>query len=86
MTKQELIQALDDIAVDRKSYSLEDGIAGVILEKTTNHYGDDKEYDIWNVYEVDRGRVGEKTFYSENEALMDIYERLKHFQEYRKKI
>jgi hypothetical protein len=63
MTKSELIKALDEIGVDRKSYSLDDGVAGIILEKTTNHYGDNKEYDVWNVYEVDRGRVGESFFF-----------------------
>jgi hypothetical protein len=87
MSKEELIGLLNDLGIDSYYYSLEDGPFGdgkIILEKTFNHYAD-KEYEVWNVFSVDRGRQNEKSFYSESEALQDIYDRLKRDQEYRNK-
>lgn len=83
MIKQELVEALNDIGVSPGSYSL-DGVPlteGIILEKTTNHYGDNKEYTVWNLFYQERERKLESSFSTESDALLDI---LKRFERYKR--
>lgn len=74
MSKEELINALDELGVNRNEYSL-DGrlVEGLMLDRTTNHYGVDKQYYEWRVFYNNRGiRHDEKAYYSESEAYENI--------------
>jgi hypothetical protein len=64
------------------SYSLNGGpwTEGIILEKTTNHYGDNKEYTVWNVFYHERERSLENSHNTESDALIDILNRFKRYK------
>lgn len=79
MNKQELITKLNELGIPSSYYSL-DGpfIDGVMLSHSVNHMANGGEYDVWDVFNNERGnRWNEKTFTSEQEAFEDIYYRFK---------
>ncbi len=82
MNKEELVKALTELGVKPDHYSLNGGRyteTTIVLEKTNNHYDLEKGYDVWNVFFFERERFDEKSFYTESEALLDIYDRFKKY-------
>jgi hypothetical protein len=79
MDKQELIAKLNELGIPSNYYSL-DGpfIDGIMLDHSVNHMANGGEYDVWDVFNHERGnRWNEKTFTSEQEAFEEIYSRFK---------
>ena len=79
MSKEELIKRLNDLGVKHNKYSLNAQlIEGIIIDRTTNYYLNDQQYDEWRVFFNERGtRYDEKVFYKEEEAFDDLYRRFK---------
>lgn len=79
MSREELIKHLNDLAVKPDRYSLDAKLVeGIVIDRTTNHYLNDKKYDEWRVFVNERGtRYDEKIFYKEEDAFDDLYRRFK---------
>ena len=84
MKKQKLIESLINLGVKTKHYTLDNEPfkdSSLVLERTTNH-AKDMEYDEWRVFRLERGeRFEEKIFYSEDQACLYMFEKLKHQQD-----
>jgi len=85
MNRQELIENLNQLGVKPKHYTLENESykdSSIVMEYSHNYFSPDKKYDVWNVFRFERGAHNdERTFYSENEACLYVYEKLKRHQE-----
>lgn len=76
MTKQELIQRLNQENIPPLSYSLDDGLPN-------DKYCLGETYNGWEVYYSERGiKYDVKTFSSEEEACDYLYECLKKMMKY----
>jgi len=80
MNKTELKEKLEKLRINPNYYSLDGGPlldSQVILDHSYNYYSDDKKYDEWRVFFMERGiRYKENVYYNEDEACKDVFERV----------
>ncbi|SDP97643.1 hypothetical protein SAMN05428975_4456 [Mucilaginibacter sp. OK268] len=83
MIIQELIKILKEKGVNDKLYTF-DGASQedkIVLQLSTNHYANNNDYKEWRVFYFERGvRYDEKVYFSENEACIDMLNRLIHYK------
>ena len=89
MNKQELKEALISLGIKPNHYTI-DGESykdsSWVLDISFNRFSFIKKYRVWHVFHFERGqRYDEKTFSTEDEACVYIYEKLKHLQDVIKK-
>ena len=71
MNKFELQKNIEEVGIQKNSYSLDGGLQGEEYVLSDNGYG------IWSVNYSEKGeRIGEKNFFSESEACYYLFQQL----------